>query len=56
MFRIKDYVIEREGAEMSWYNEERDGETKRYIEWAFGVEVEPDEEAGYYRPKKKVEK
>ena len=37
--------------EMSWYNEKRDGETKKYLEWALGVELEPEEEPGYYRPK-----
>ena len=36
---------------MSWYNEKRDGATKRYLEWALGVELEPEEEAGFYRPK-----
>ena len=36
---------------MSWYNEERDGKTKKYLEWALGVEIEPEDEAGFYKPK-----
>ena len=36
---------------MSWYNEKTDGKTKRYLEWALGVELEPDEEPGFYRIK-----
>ncbi len=34
---------------MSWYDEKRDGPDKRYIEWAFGDELVPDEEPGFYR-------
>ena len=36
---------------MSWYNEETDGEYKRYLEWILGKELEPDLEAGFYRLK-----
>ena len=36
---------------MSWYKEERDGKSKRYLEWALGIELEPEEEAGFYKPK-----
>lgn len=36
---------------MSWYKEERDGKSKKYLEWALGVELEPEEEAGFYKPK-----
>ena len=35
---------------MSWYKEERDGPTKRYLEWVVRTELEPDEEPGYYKP------
>ncbi len=36
---------------MSWYNEERNGSTKAYLEWFCGRELEPDEEAGFYKKK-----
>ena len=41
---------------MSWYKEERDGSTKKYLEWALRVELEPEEEPGYYRPKEPIKK
>ena len=36
---------------MSWYKEEIDGDYKRYLEWCWGFELEPDEEAGFYKIK-----
>ena len=38
-----------EGVEMEWYNEEHDGSTKRYLEWFYQCELEPDEEPGFYK-------
>ena len=38
---------------MSWYKEEKDGATKRYLEWFYGEELEPDEEPGFYKPKER---
>ena len=35
---------------MSWYKEEKDKETKEYLEWCFKVKLVPDEEPGFYRP------
>ena len=35
---------------MSWYNEEKHGKMKAYLEWALGVKLEPEEEAGYFKP------
>ncbi len=36
----------------SWYDEKRDGEDKRYLEWAMGYKLVPDEEPGFYKRKK----
>jgi len=39
---------------MSWYDEKKDGPSKRFIEWAFHEEVEPiPGEPGFYRAKHK---
>ena len=36
---------------MSWYNEDLYGEEKAILELALGIELEPDDEPFYYRPK-----
>ena len=36
---------------MSWYDPEKDGPSKEYLEWTFGEELEPDDEPGFYRRK-----
>ena len=41
---------------MSWYKEERDGSTKKYLEWFYQQELEPDDEPCFYRPKVKERK
>ena len=35
-----------------WYDPEIDGKAKDYLEWCFHEELEPDEEPGFYRPKR----
>ena len=39
---------------MSWYKEKNDGKSKAYLEWCFHEELEPDEEPGFYKKKKRL--
>lgn len=34
---------------MSWYDENRDGPDREYLEWCFGCRLVPDEEPGFYQ-------
>jgi len=37
---------------VSWYNEKEHGEYKAYLEWCYGIEMQPVEDCPhYYEPK-----
>ena len=41
-------------SENTWYDEEKDGPSKEFLEWVFNDELVPDKEPGFYIPKKAV--
>lgn len=41
-------------SENTWYDEKKDGSSKKFLEWAFNDELIPDKEPGFYVPKKAV--